>query len=503
VRDHLPVLVIVVPLLTALLIPLVTRIWRGAAWWMTAGAVIFSASGAITMLVDLSGQDPDARIVYAMGGWSERVSALGITYVVDLLNAIVLVMIAVIAVAAVVWMRRSVTREIPRPARTSWYAVFLLCCTGYLGITITGDIFNLYVFLEIASITTYVLIGMGRGRKALYASYSYLIVGSIGATFILLGIGHLYMQIGTLDMADIAATFAARPEYYDSSVVRTSFAFFTVGLAIKMALFPLHGWQPSAYTEAPSAASLFIAATATKVSAYAFYRISFSVFGIDFLTDALPAIREGVVVMATAAIVVGPLIAIRQSNLKRLLAYSSVGQIGYIMLGIVLLNSEGVTGGLIHFWNHAAAKGALFCVAGALVYASGAARVESLAGMGRTAPWTSAVLTVAGCSMVGVPLTAGFLSKWYLGAGALEADRWYIVPVLLTSSLFTAIYVWRLLQLVWFAPKDTVPDVSKEVPWSMRAPALALAAACLVFGLTPWSVDIARSAAAGLGMPSP
>jgi len=265
-----------------------------------------------------------------------------------------------------------------------------------------------------------------------------------------------------------------------------------------MALFPLHGWQPSAYTHAPSASSLFIAATSTKVSAYAFYRIAFGVFGVEFLLSGLPAVRDGIFVMAVAAIVLGPLIAIRQTDLKRLLAYSSVGQIGYIMLGVVLLNEDGLTGGIIHFWNHAAAKGALFCVAGALVYHTGAARVKDLAGMGRRAPWTSTVVTIAGCSMIGVPMTAGFLSKWYLAIGALKADRFFVVPVLLASSIFTAIYVWRILQLVWFAPKDHEPLVTTEVPWSMRAPSLVLAAACLVFGLSPYSVALARSAAAAL-----
>ena len=494
---HLPVLVIVVPLLAALAIPLASRVWKGAAYGLTLGALAFACFGCVHMLVDVAGGEVGRRITYSMGAW---VPPVGIGYAIDRLNGIVLTMIAGVGVLTAVWMRRSVQREIPEAAQSSYYCVFLLCCTGFLGITITADIFNLYVFLEIASITSYVLIAMGRRRQALYAGYSYLIVGSIGATFILLGIGHLYMRIGSLSMVDILAAFQADPGLYHMSDVRTAFAFFTVGLAIKMALFPLHGWQPSAYTHAPSASSLFIAATSTKVSAYAFYRIAFGVFGIGFLTDGLPEIGKGVLVMAAAAIVLGPLLAIRQTDLKRLLAYSSVGQIGYIMLGVVLLNGDGVTGSIIHFWNHAAAKGALFCVAGALVYKTGAARVEDLAGMGRRAPWTAAALTVAGCSMVGVPMTAGFLSKWYLAAGALEADLPALVPVLLASSTFTAIYVWRLLQLVWFAPADVQAKVMSEVPWSMRVPALVLAAACLVFGLSPISVRLAQDAARALGV---
>jgi len=492
---HLPVLAIVVPLISALLVPILERVRRGIGWYVVTAALFFATYVAVRLLVQVCTIDESVR--YELGAWA---APMGIVYVVDRVNAIVLVMVSGVGLLTAVWMRRSIVEEIPEAARGSFYTIFLLCCTGFLGITITGDIFNLYVFLEIASITSYALIAMGRRRQALYAGYSYLIVGSIGATFILLGIGHLYMRTGMLSMADIVKLFREQPELFAMSDVRTAFAFFTVGLGIKMALFPLHGWQPSAYTQAPSASSLFIAATSTKVSAYVFYRLSFSVFGIAFLRTALPSIREGVLVMATAAIVIGPLLAIRQTDLKRLLAYSSVGQIGYVMLGVVLLNHDGVTGGLIHFWNHAAAKGALFCVAGALVYRTGAANVADLAGMGRTAPWTATVLTIAGCSMIGVPLTAGFLSKWYLGAGALESGRPIIVPVLLASSAFTAVYVWRLVQLVWFAPEGTVPRVDREVPWSMRAPALVLAAACLVFGLSPISVRIAADAASALGL---
>ena len=494
-QEHLLVLVIVVPLLTALAIPLVTRKWKGGGPVLAVAALAFSVYAAVQMLATLANGPLDLEIQYDMGG---HAPPFGIAYVLDRLNGMVLAMIATMGLLTALWMRGTLVREIDERKHGSFWAVFLLCVTGYMGITVTGDVFNLYVFLEIASITTYVLIAMGTGREALYAGFSYLIVGSIGATFILLGIGHLYMATGSLAMADIATYFARDPGLYDSSVIRSAFAFFSVGLAMKMALFPLHGWQPNAYASAPSGVSTFIAGTATKVSAYAAYRISFSVFGLTFIANSPVPYTDGLLIMAASAIVVGPLLAIRQYDLKRLLAYSSVGQIGYVMLGLVLMNQDGLTGGIIHFWNHAAAKGALFCVAGALVYTTGAARIEDLAGMGRRAPWTSAILTVAGCSMVGVPLTAGFLSKWYLSVGALEAGRWVVVPVLLLSSLFTAIYVWRLVQLVWFAPRDVEPKVQAEVPWSMRGPALVMAAACLVFGVAPVGVALARRAAEAL-----
>ena len=484
---HLPVLVIVVPLMTALVIPFLGRLWRGSAPLLVGGALGFSVWGAWQLMGRLA--DTGSPLRYAMGDWD---APTGIEYVVDPLNAMVIFMVAVLGVLCTLWMRKGLALDIPRSGHVGVYAVFLLFATGLMGIAITGDVFNLYVFLEIASITSYVLIGLGRKRQALMSGFSYLIVGSLGATFILLGIGYLYQATGTLAMADLAERL---PALYDDSRVRTSYAFLTVGLAVKMALFPLHGWQPSAYRHAPAAMSIFLAATATKISAYVLYRVTFSVFGVAFLTDALPILRDIILVMAACAIVTGPLLAIRQTDLKRLLAYSSVGQIGYIVLGIALLNEDGAAGGIAHFWNHAAAKGALFCVAGALVYGAGTSSVSALRGLGRRAPWTATTVTLGGLSMIGVPLTAGFQSKLLLAQGGLASGRWIVVVVLIVSSLLTAVYVWRICMLVWFADREQAPAVSREVPWSMRLPGLALAAACIVLGVTPWGVQWAQHAA--------
>ncbi len=492
---HLPVLVVVVPLLTALLVPLLARIWRGTGAGLLVAALGFSTWGATRLLLDVL---QSGEIVYELGGWA---APAGIPYVIDRLNAMVLLMVAAAGFLTSIWMWQSVKREIAPAGQRSYNTVFLLFATGLLGITITGDIFNLYVFLEIASITSYVLIAMGRNRQALYAGFSYLILGSLGATFILLGIGHLYMATGTLAMADVAEKLQ-QPGMYDSTVVRTAFAFFTVGLAMKMALFPLHGWQPAAYTHAPSGASLFIAATSTKIAAYAFYRVSFKIFGANFLLEALPVMQDAILVLCVCAIVIGPLMALGQDNLKRLLAYSSVGQIGYIMLGVVLFEGNpdhvaGPTGGLMHFWNHAAAKGALFCVAGVLVYRTGSAKVSNLAGLARKAPWTAGVATVAACSMIGVPLTAGFWSKFHLAHGALQTGRPIIVVVLLISSLLTAVYCWRILSLIWFAPAEDEAAVTEEAPWSMRIPSLVLGAACVLLFFFPVHYEIARQAVEG------
>ena len=485
----LPALVVVVPLLAAVLTALVGRWWRRHAWPVALLATAFSAIASIRMLWDTV---REGEIVYGMGGWPVPT---GIPYRVDLLDSIVLTMVACVAFLAVLWMRRSVQREIRKAGHASYYAIVLLFTTGFLGISITGDVFNLYVFLEIASITSYVLVAMGRRREALVAGYQYLILGSIGATFVLIGIGHLYMATGSLAMTDISRLIPYALEHHPS-VVHTSFAFIIVGLAIKMALFPLHSWQPGAYTYAPSSASLLMAATATKVAAYAFYRFAFTVYGTDYVTSRLPQVMDGVLIMAAAAMVVGPLLALRQDDLKRMLAYSSVGQIGYVVLGAALANETAMTGSFAHFWNHAASKGALFAVVGMVVLRAGSPHIDNLRGMGRRAPWSAAAMTVAAFSLVGVPLTGGFVTKYYLAEGALQADHPMLLPFILVSSLLTAGYMWRCLQRVWFADADVEPPVARDGPWTMRLATLAFGAACLVFGIFAWiPVDIASAAA--------
>jgi multicomponent Na+:H+ antiporter subunit D len=483
-EQALPALVIVVPLITACLIAVVGRYARSLSWPLTVLATAFSFVGAIRLLIRAVGGE---TVIYSFGGW---LAPTGIEYRVDLLNGIVLTMVATVGFLVALWMRLSTRQEIQARAHYGYYAVLLLFLTGLMGITITGDVFNLYVFLEISSISSYLLVAMGKTRQSLYAGLTYLILGSIGATFVLLGIGHLYMATGSLQMTDIAQILyqpvseggPLTIERYES-VVETAFAFIAVGLAVKMALFPLHSWQPGAYTFAPSGVSFVMAATSTKVAAYAFYRFSFTVFGVGYLEGEVPAVLDALLIMAATAMVIGPLLAVRQDNLKRMLAYSSVGQIAYVILGALLLNRLAIQGSLVHFWNHAASKGALFGVAGALVFVTGSARIDDLRGLARRAPWTAVAMTLAAFSLVGVPLTGGFITKYYLSVGALEAGRGILLPFILVSSVLTAIYMWRCLQRVWFAPADVEPAMTREVPWSMRLPTMVLALAGIVFGI--------------------
>ncbi|MEX0841080.1 MAG: monovalent cation/H+ antiporter subunit D family protein, partial [Xanthobacteraceae bacterium] len=415
VWPHLPALQVVVPLLGAVLAALLRRHGAFALTLAVSWTLPFIA-GALLWQVLATGP-----ISYHLGGWEPP---WGIEYRVDVLSASVLMLISVIGAAIMPFARKSVAHDIVADRQAWFYCMYLLCLAGLLGIVITGDAFNAFVFLEISSLSTYVLIALGPDRRALLAAFQYLIMGTIGATFYVIGVGFLYVLTGTLNMADIAARLGDVPADQWRTVV-AALAFITVGISLKLALFPLHVWLPNAYAYAPSWVTAFLSATATKAAVYLLVRYYFSVFGgaIDF--DALP-VNEIILVLSVAAMFIASLVAVFEPNLKRMLAYSSVAQIGYITLGIALANQAGLTGGLVHVANHAMMKAALFLAVGAMFYRVGEIRLTALAGIGRKMPLTTAAFTVAGFALVGTPGTVGFISKWYLAIGALDKGWWFL-----------------------------------------------------------------------------
>jgi len=320
-------------------------------------------------------------------------------------------------------------------------------------------------------------------------------MGTIGATFILIGIGFLYMMTGTLNMLDLAERL---PAVADTRTVRAGFAFLTIGIGLKLALFPLHLWLPNAYAYAPSMVTAFLAATATKVAMYALLRFLLGVFGIEF---SLQAMSLDVMLMALgiAAILSSSLVAVFQQDVKRMLAYSSIAQIGYMVLGLGLATSTGISAAMLHLFNHALMKGALFLALGAIVYRLGSNNLHDFAGLGRRMPWTMAAVVLGGLSLIGVPPTAGFVSKWFLVLAALERGLWPLAVVVLAGSLLALVYIWKLIEAAYFdRAADGAPPV-KEAPLSMLVPIWVLVAANLYFGLqTDISVGIAQQATQSL-----
>ncbi len=485
--EHFPVLIVLLPLIAA---PLCVAIRHGGSAWLLATLATW---GSFAISIGLLLQVLDHGTVrYEIGNW---VAPWGIEYVVDELNAYILLVITAIGSVVMPFALRSVPAEIGKRGVYLFYTMYLLCLSGLIGMTVTGDAFNVFVFLEISSLSSYTLISLGRNRKALYAAYQYLLMGTIGAIFFLIGVGLLYMMTGTLNMADLAARI---DKVEDSRVIYTAFGFIVLGLGLKLAIFPLHAWLPNAYTFAPSVVSVFLAGTATKVSLYLLLRFIYTVFGHDLAFDKLLA-GPLILVLAVAGIVVCSLVAVWQQNIKRILAFSSVAQIGYMLLGVSMGTVLGLQATLLHIFNHALIKAGLFLACGCILYRVGSIRIADLQGIGRRMPWTMMAFALCGLSLIGVPMTTGFISKWYLVAAALERGWWAAAVLVVLASLLALVYVGKVVQAAFFkqpAPGAVNLAEVREAPLLLLIPTWIVVVANFYFGIeTDISADIAAQAA--------
>lgn len=482
--EHLPVLQVVVPMLAAPICVLLrrTRVVKLFAV-LVAWCTLAIAATLLSQVLDTG------TISYKLGGWA---APAGIEYRVTVANAYVLLIVTFMASVILPFGLGSAGSAVEPERKYLLFAAFLLCIAGLLGITVTGDAFNIFVFLEVTSLSSYALVSMGHGRRALMASYSYLILGTIGGTFILLGVGLLYQMTGTLNIVDLAARL---PPVEASRTMVVAFGFLLVGLSIKLAVFPLHQWLPNAYTHAPSVVSAFLAATATKVSYYVLARLVFTVFGAYYVFGRIGLDRL-LLPLSIAAMFLGSIAAIYQTNIKRLLAYSSIAQIGYMTLGLSFNSVSGLTGGFVHLFNHALMKGGLFLVVACISYRLNSSMIEDMRGLGKKMPITMAAFVVGGLSLIGVPSTVGFVSKWYLVVAALEQGKLVVTAGILLSSLLAVVYIWKIIETAYFQERpEGAPEVS-EAPASMLIPTWVLIGATLYFGLhTSLTAGVATEAA--------
>jgi len=489
---HLPVLQVIVPLLAAPLCLLLTRSRLVWVFTLIVSGLAFVISGLLLQQVMATG-----TIIYELGGWD---APWGIEYRIDQLNALLLLIISGVSTVVLMAAHTSIRKEISPDRHSLFYILYLLSLAGMLGIVATADAFNVFVFLEISSLSAYALIALGKDRRALWASYQYLIMGTIGATFILIGIGLMYQMTGTLNMYDLSQRL---PGVENTRTLFTAFSFFIVGVCLKLALFPLHLWLPNAYAYAPSIVTAFFAATATKVAIYLLIRFTFSIFGLSFSFTALP-LQLLFVVLGLAGVFVASTSAIYQTNIKHLFAYSSIAQVGYMIIGFSVSTVTGLMATLLHMFNHALMKSALFLALGAVMYRFGSVKINDFHGLGRLMPYTMAAIVVGGISLIGVPLTVGFISKWYLLMALIEKGWWPVAVLILIGSLLAVVYVWRLVEVAYFKPPVAGNEAVKEAPLSFLIPIWLLVSANIYFGIdTRLSIQVAQAAAHSLFGVSP
>jgi len=473
--SDLAALAVALPIVGSL-VALVAGVARSESGWPVA-VVACAAQLAVAVQLAVTAFT-DGTIEYVVGGFE---APFGIELAVDGLSATMLVLIAVVSLGVLAYSRRAGPRSNP------FYAVYMLLVTGLTGMSVTADLFNMYVFLEITGLAAYALVASGdRGRSAV-AALKYLLVGTVGASLFLLGIGYAYIDTGTLNMDDLAAKLAGA----DPTLVLAAFAFIVVGLFIKVAVFPLHTWQPDAYAGSPDSVSAYISALVSTVAAYALLRIVYTVFGAAFLAnhELANAILVG---GATVSIVVGSLLAVSQSEVKRMLAYSSVAQFGLVVAAISIGNVTALTGAAVHLVGHAIMKGGLFLTAGLVGTETGARRVEEFDGLVQRSPLGAGAFAALSVAMVGIPPTVGFAGKWYIAVGAAEAGSWALLAVIVGSTLLTLAYFVRLVERMFFREPSADLEPAAEavadggetagVSFGMRATVVAAVVAAVVLG---------------------
>lgn len=451
---HLPGIIVVIPLVMAIIVALLpSRLgWLGA---VIGSGLSFWA--AIILALHMLEANAMTRISYFLGGWPPP---WGIEFAVDHATALVILTITALGFLSTLSGNALIFKDIHDDDKGRFFAAWLLTLGGLLGLVMTADAFNLFVFFEISSLASVTLVAMGSGRdkRALVAAFNYLVIGAIGATFYVIGVGFCYAMTGTLNMVDMASRL---PDVANPIPVYIGLAFMVSGVMVKAAIFPVHIWLPPSYGFAPMAVTSLLAAIATKASLYVLIRILMTIFG--GIADIPLLIMQWVLMpLALMAILLGTILAIYEKDAKFMLAHSSVAQIGYIVLGFGVATLAGVQSGFIHIANHAMIKGGMFIGLGGLAMAvAGKTDFSNLAGLGRRMPLTSSGFLICGLSLIGVPLTAGFISKFYLVSAIISAGYWQIAAIVLLSSALSVIYLWRLVETLWFSP---VTDVETRLP---------------------------------------
>ncbi len=472
-----PALLVVVPLLSAMIISIAGWVNKRWCFPIAVAALGVAACSSVGLLLQVLDQ---GKVIYLMGGWPPP---MGIAYYIDHLNGLVLPVVSIVALLNLIAAKKSIEQQFPDKIGP-FYSLYVLMVAGLLGIVATGDAFNLYVLLEIAALTGYGLLAMGEERAPL-ATLNYLYMGTIGACFYLLGVGYLYIVTGSLNMVDIAGIL---PDLYQSKAVLAAFIICMVGVWLKMAFFPLHAWLPNAYTYASSAATGLIAPLVTKVMIYVMIRLMLTVFTPAFVFSFLN-VSDAIVWLAVIAIVTGGVLALAERDLKKMLAYIIVAEVGYMVGGAWLGNRDGMTGAILHIVNDALMTLCVFLVVGNIVYKVKSYAFENLQGLFRKMPFTMGAFVIGAMSIIGVPPTCGFFSKWYLITGAIAAGHYAFMAALLFSSLVSVVLFFRVFEICFHEPfsdnhgHDHHSEAMDEAPLSMLVPLLIVAATLIVVGL--------------------
>jgi proton-translocating NADH-quinone oxidoreductase chain N len=443
-----PVLLIAVPLGLAFAVPLFALFWKEAVKYIPPVALAFNLVVSLLLL----SQVLENPVIVSIGGWRPPFCINLVAGPVGVLfSAIIALVGLLVSIYNLNYIREGATEK--------YHMLFLLLLIGATGVVLTGDIFNLFVFFEILCISSYALVAYLREKSGIESAVKYLIQGAIGSSLLLIGIGLLYGQFGTLNMADIAEKITSA----SSMSLFMPMVLLITGLGVEAAIFPLNAWLPDAHSSAPSSISAILSGIAIEVGLYAVARVIFTIFGAYSILLFLA-------LLGILTLLIGELCAFSQNNIKRMLAYSSIGQIGLILFALAIATSYGVTGGLFQLVSHTLSKALLFLAAGYMIYRTGSMEISALEGMGRKMPFTCLAFTIGVFSLVGLPPFIGFPSKFLIVRAALATQEtvfFIFISLVLLGTVIEGAYFFRVVQILYF--KGEKPELERE-----EAPVVAL-----------------------------
>lgn len=458
----LEVLVVVIVLLpiTGALLPLLAGLHYRRPGWPIAAITLVATAAIAAPVVVLASQDP---IRVEVG---DVPATYGIELVVDGVSGVIVVLTLLVVGGALAHLREA------GPHGAPFHSAVLLLTGGVLGISLAGDLFNLYVFLEISAIASYALISSADSRISTYAAFKYLLFGTLGASLYLLGVGYLFIATGTLNMHGVSAAIA-EVGHTDTLVV-TSFVLIVVGLAIKIALFPVHTWLADAHAAAPDAISAIVSGLLPAVAVYALARVTLGVYTPEFFS-VNPGLEQLLLYAGLVTVFAGSVLALLQTKVKLLLAYSTIAQMGLAVVGVAIANDLAVYGALLQLFGHGIVKAALFLLSGIIAIRYGARTLDSYRGLAKRSPWLAGAFALLGISLIGLPPTVGFMAKYYIVLGAIESGSWLIAVIVIASTLLTIAYIVPIIDRLFFHEFDSsAPDRPAFPTASATAVAIAV-----------------------------
>jgi multicomponent Na+:H+ antiporter subunit D len=458
------ILFVALPLVVAGILPLVGKVSRRVVPDLLANAVLLVYAAIV------------GRHLIAAGPVLQQLSWFGepvaIRLALDGFSLLMLLAIALVGLAACLF---SIDYMEHYGAKANYYALFLVMIAGMNGLVLATDFFNVYLFMEVAAVASYALVAFGLGRDELEAAFKYLMLSVVATAFVLISVAVIFGMTGSLDFAAVAK---ALQELNAVAAVGIASAFFLVGFGLKAALIPFHAWLPDAHPSAPAPISAVLSGLLIKVSGvYAMTRIFLNVFGLT------PALSTVLMSLGALSMVVAAFLALGQKDMKRMLAYSSISQVGYVVLGIGIGTPLGIAGGLFHLFNHALAKGLLFLTSGSVQQATGTRNLDEMGGLAKRMPITAATNLVGALSIAGVPPLNGFWSKLIIIIALIQSGHPVFAVIAVLTSVLTLWYYLLMQRKAFFGKLNEKWAAVKEAPFWMTAATVFLALLCVGIGI--------------------